>query len=160
MTRFRSVAANPWRTLTEPILLSAYEHAQGRLAEEYIAMLYNMNEVTRQLGAFFQEYDLLLTPTMGIVPPPLGKFHLNRPGTSVLEFMEEAWRLIPYTPLNNYTGTPAISIPLHESKDGLPIGMHFMAAFGQEDLLIRIASALEEAIPRIDRKPVVHVSSS
>jgi amidase len=142
----------------EPILLSAYEHAHGRLAAEFIAMLYNMNEVSRGLGRFFEDYDLLLTPTLAIVPPELGKFHLDRPGTSVVDFMEEGWKAVPYTPLSNYTGTPAISLPLCESSDGLPIGMHFMAPFGREDVLIRLASQLELAQPWADRKPLVHVS--
>jgi amidase len=142
----------------EAILLSSYKHSQGRAAEDFIAILYNLNEVSRQLGAFYQDYDLLLTPTLTIVPPHLGEYDLDHPEMNVFDFLEKAWSAVPYTPLNNYTGTPAISLPLCESRDGLPIGMHFMAPFGREDLLIRFASALEQETPWKDRLPKVHVS--
>jgi amidase len=62
---------------------------------------------------------------------------------------------IPFTPVANITGQPAISLPLHWNEDGLPIGMHFLAPYGREDLLLRVASQLEAARPWHDRHPPV-----
>jgi amidase len=62
---------------------------------------------------------------------------------------------VPYTPLFNATGQPAISLPLHWSADGLPVGVHFAARFGGEDLLYRLAAQIEEARPWIDRRPPI-----
>ena len=61
--------------------------------------------------------------------------------------------------LGNATGFPAISLPLCQSADGLPIGMQFMAGFGKEALLMRVAAAFEEALPWIGRRPPVHVGN-
>jgi Asp-tRNA(Asn)/Glu-tRNA(Gln) amidotransferase A subunit family amidase len=64
---------------------------------------------------------------------------------------------VPYTPLANMAGTPAISLPLAWNGENLPIGSHLMAAYGREDLLLRVASQLEAARPWADRRPPVHV---
>jgi len=65
--------------------------------------------------------------------------------------------MFQFTSLFNATGLPAISLPLCQSKSGLPIGIQFAARFGDEATLIRIARALEEELPWIDRKPVNHL---
>src|SRR5205085_1626431 len=64
---------------------------------------------------------------------------------------------VPFTPLGNMTGQPAISLPLSWNADGLPIGSHLQAAYGREDVLLRVASQLEQARPWADRIPSVHV---
>jgi len=61
--------------------------------------------------------------------------------------------VIPFTPACNATGQPAISLPLHWSADGLPVGVHFVAAYAREDLLVRVAAQLEQAQPWVDRRP-------
>jgi amidase len=142
----------------EPLLLKAYEHAKAASAADYFEIVRNMVTVTRSLGEYFQQVDLILTPTLAIAPPKHGIYHLNQSDVELEDFFERVWDAVPYTPLNNYTGTPAISLPLCESQEGLPIGMHFMAPFGCEDRLIRLAAALEEARPWADRRPEVHVS--
>ena len=74
-------------------------------------------------------------------------------------WLTEAWSLIPWTPLSNVTGTPAISLPLAMDSAGLPMGMHFMAGMGHEARLIGLAAALEEADPWAGRRPGVHVAN-
>jgi amidase len=107
---------------------------------------------TRRMAAWWSEYDLLLTPTVGAPPPELGWFTAAGP-------MGEGGRIasyIPYTAQFNMTGQPAISLPLHWTPDGLPVGVQLVAGYGREDVLVRVASQLEAAAPWADRRPPIH----
>ena len=90
-------------------------------------------------------WDLLLTPTLAAPPLPIGSMPNNpeRPMTPLMT--AGAW--VAFTSQFNISGQPAISLPLHRNADGLPIGMQLVAAYGREDLLIRVASQLEQAAP-------------
>ena len=90
-------------------------------------------------------WDLLLTPTLAAPPLPIGSMPNNpeRPMTPLMT--AGAW--VSFTSQFNISGQPAISLPLHRNADGLPIGMQLVAAYGREDLLIRVASQLEQAAP-------------
>ena len=98
-----------------------------------------------------QGFDLLVTPTVGAPPPELGWFTAagnEQEGRRINSF-------IPYTAQFNVTGQPAISLPLHWTEDGLPVGVQLVAGYGREDVLVRVAAALEEAAPWADRRPAV-----
>jgi amidase len=99
-------------------------------------------------------YDLLLTPTVGEPPPPHGTFDAGteHPFAGFIR----AGSFVPFTTQSNISGQPAISLPLHWSTEGLPIGVQLVAGFGREDLLIRVAAQLEAAAPWADRQPPVH----
>ena len=106
----------------------------------------------RRMADWWRDHDLLLTPTLGAPPPELGWFTAAGPqqeGERIISF-------IPYTAQFNMTGQPAISLPLHTTPEGLPVGVQLAAAYGREDLLIRVASQLEEAAPWSGRHPPVH----
>jgi amidase len=106
----------------------------------------------RRMADWWTSYDLLVTPTVGAPPPELGWFTAAGPE-------EEALRIasfIPYTAQFNMTGQPAISLPLHWTPGGLPVGVQIVAAYGREDILVRVASQLEQAAPWSDRHPPVH----
>ena len=106
----------------------------------------------RRMASWWTGHDLLLTPTVGAPPPELGWFTAEGPlaeGGRVVSF-------IPYTAQFNMTGQPAVSLPLHWTPDGLPVGIQLVAAYGREDLLIRVASQLEQASPWAQRRPQVH----
>ena len=93
-----------------------------------------------------------MTPTVGAPPPELGWFTAGGPeneGVRVVSF-------IPYTAQFNVTGQPAITLPLHWTPAGLPVGVQLVAPFGREDLLIRVAAQLEQAAPWAARRPHVH----
>ena len=106
----------------------------------------------RRMAHWWTSYDLLLTPTLGAPPPELGWFTAEGPqgeGRRIVSF-------IPYTAQFNMTGQPAVSVPLHSTPDGLPVGVQLVAAYGREDLLVQVASQLEQAAPWHDRRPRVH----
>jgi amidase len=98
-------------------------------------------------------FDLLLTPTLAEPPPPLGELVSTR--DAPLAAGMRAGAIVPFTPPFNTTGQPAISLPLHWSDEGLPIGAQLVAAPNREDLLIAVAAQLEEARPWGGRKPPV-----
>jgi amidase len=108
-----------------------------------------MGRWARQMAPWWAGYDLLLTPTLGAPPPELGWFTAAGPeheGPRVAGF-------IPYTAQFNMTGQPAVSLPLHWTPDGLPVGVQLVAAYGREDVLVRVASQVEQAAPWADRHP-------
>jgi amidase len=112
------------------------------------------NTLSRSFGEYYESgFDLLLTPTLAQPPLPLGA--LNPEPANPLGAWEKLVGFIPFTPVQNLTGEPAISLPLHWSASGLPIGVQLVAPWGREDVLIRIAAQLEQARPWRDRRPPV-----
>ena len=99
-------------------------------------------------------WDLLLTPTLAMPPPPIGWFDATP--DNPLQPLFRATELVPFTPLFNASGQPAISLPLGIGDDGLPRGVQLVAAYGREDVLLRVAAQLEQAAPWADRRPAVH----
>jgi amidase len=91
--------------------------------------------------------DLLITPTMAEPAPPIGELK----GADV----ERIVRLVPYTAPFNVSGQPAIALPLYWTEDNLPVGIQLVAAYGREDLLLRVAAQLEAAAPWADKRPPV-----
>jgi amidase len=123
--------------------LSAVAYLQGR---SWIGLW------ARRMAYWWTEYDLLLTPTVGAPPPELGWFTAGGPGTEGPRIVS----FIPYTSQFNMTGQPAVSLPLHWTPDGLPVGVQLVAAYGREDLLVRVASQIEQAAPWAQRRPKIH----
>jgi amidase len=95
-----------------------------------------------------QGYDLLVTPTLAGPPPKLGWLTGPEAGLRLRSILQ-------YTAQINVTGQPAVSLPLHWSADGLPMGVQFIAAANREDVLVRIASQLEAAAPWRDKVPPI-----
>jgi amidase len=138
----------------EPLTWALAEMGRATSAPDYIAAQRALLSLQRGMEEWFASgFDLLLTPTLGEPPVPLGQFHT--PEEPLLGFMRAA-TFVPFTPLTNMTGEPAISLPLHWNAQGLPIGVHLVAAYGREDLMLRVASQLEQAQPWVDRVPPVH----
>jgi amidase len=110
---------------------------------------------TRELASWWAGgLDLLVTPVLGEPPWPLGDLVVAR-GEDPMPLMQRTSTLVPFTTHFNISGQPAISLPLHRTADGLPVGVQLVAAYGREDLLIRVASQLEEAAPWAERRPPV-----
>jgi len=99
----------------------------------------------RRAAEWWLDYDLLLTPTVSEPPVPLGTF--RSPDDDPLAGIFRAADFTPFTPPFNATGQPACSLPLYHNAAGLPIGTQLVAAYGREDLLLRVAAQLEAAQP-------------
>jgi amidase len=153
-------------TLTA-ILCEIGEHFN---AKDFAWASHILDTVTKQSAEFFEKYDMLLTPTMAIPPPLLGGFKPYGLEKNILEFLRRIpygpllrkitqrssskyFGFIPYTPIFNITGQPAMSVPLFWDRAGLPIGMQFAAGMGQEKILLQLAKQLEDACPWAHRKP-------
>ena len=146
-------------TLGRPADRSAVETCTWLLAErgrrisatEYGEAIATLHQMSRLLGQVFGRFDLILTPTLGTLPPPLGL--IDQDMDDLDRFLELNATFIPFTPLYNMTGCPAISLPLEQSAGGMPIGVMLGAALGREDLLLAVAGQLERAHPWFDRAP-------
>lgn len=101
-----------------------------------------------QMAKFQQTYDVILSPTLAQPPAPLGVVSLDR---TLQEYGAAIGAFSPLTAIHNQTGQPAISLPLHWSADGLPIGVQFAGRIGEEALLLSLAAQLEQAQPWFDK---------
>ena len=137
----------------EPITrLSAAEGARLP-APDFLRAVQDIHAFGRRLAQFHQAYDILLTPTLATRPVPLGALVMTT--EDIDDYYDRLFRFISFTPQQNLSGQPAITLPLHWSDDGLPVGVQFAARFGEDGLLLRLASQLEEACPWRDRRPPV-----
>ncbi len=128
------------------------EQANSMSAYDYADALAAVAQYRRDTQQWWADgWDLLLTPTMAGIPPKIGEL-TAKPGDPMAG-VAKAIDLCPFTPPFNTTGQPAISLPLHWSADGLPIGVQLVAAYGRDDLLISVAAQLEQATPWDDRHP-------
>jgi amidase len=109
------------------------------------------------MAAFFADHDLLLTPTLGALPARLGIYDPEQE-LEPRDLFSSWARLESFLPVFNATGQPAISLPLHMSDEGLPIGMQLVGRVGAEATLLSVAGQLEQALPWGGRVPPLHVS--
>jgi Asp-tRNA(Asn)/Glu-tRNA(Gln) amidotransferase A subunit family amidase len=120
------------------------ERGRATTGVQYAQAVAAMHEIGRTIAAFMADYDVLLTPTMAIVPPELGVLDPNKPFLDALPTLSS---MSGMTSIANLTGQPAMSVPLHRTGDGLPVGVQCIGRFGDEATLFRLASQLEVAAP-------------
>ena len=134
----------------EPVARDSVERANAATATQYARALHRCHALGRTMAAFHTDYELVLTPTLGTLPRPLGA---ERSYTDRTEYVEGLYRYVGMLPLFNITGQPAMSVPLHWTDDGLPVGVQFAAPFGDELTLFELAAQLERAAPWAQRRP-------
>jgi amidase len=122
-------------------------------AQQYLEAVERVHALSRRVAEWWATYDLLVTPTLPEPPPLLGSF--RAPETNAVFPGQRSIEFCSFTMPFNFTGQPALSLPLHWSGAGLPIGVQLVAAYAREDLLLRVAAQLEEAMPWRDRRPPV-----
>jgi len=137
----------------EPLTWELYDTGSEITAPSYMLAVTAMQGFSRQIMKCFAEYDAVLTPTITEPPPLLGSY--DSPPEIPLSGLFRASTVVPFTTIGNYTGLPAMSVPLYWNDDGLPIGTMFFGRFGDEATLFRLAAQLEEARPWAGRKPPV-----
>jgi amidase len=141
----------PWHF--EPVTWAMYEMGCRHSAPAYLLAVEELRRIARDIGRFFLNYDMWLTPVITEPPVPLGSFDATP--ENPLQGLLKMSSLMPFTPICNFTGQPGMSVPLFWNAEGLPIGTHFVARFGDEATLFRLAGQLEAARPWINRKPPV-----
>ncbi len=124
-------------------------------ALDVMAAIDAQHRVTRPVGMFFADYDLLVTPTLAQLPAPHGTLDHDDSRHTVRSWLRRIYEYGPFTAVFNVSGHPAISLPLGQSREGLPIGVQLAAARGREDLLLQVAAQLEQAVPWRDRQPAI-----
>jgi len=144
-------------------------------AGHFVSALRKWDQAARQMGNFFRQYDLYLTPTTAYPPARIGELQ-PKPAEAVMirlvntlrlgrllkatglpdQMAKESLKRTPFTQAANLSGLPAVSVPLCWTADGLPCGSHFTAPFGDEATLLRLAARLEEAQPWFDKRPPIN----
>ncbi len=136
--------------------IQAYRQAASEIDSlTYVRSVHDLQRFSRELVARWgPEFDVLVTPTMSIEPPAAGavlaKVHANPRGNAI-----EVFQMACFTSTWNMTGQPAISLPIHQSAAGLPIGVQFVAGPWDEATLIRLAAQLETAVGWLSRQPEI-----
>ena len=161
-----SLAAATGRTpgpdTVEATTLACYEYGKRLPASSVYAGDEVMNACSRETAMLFSDVDVLLTPTIAQKVARIGAPFLdaNQEGVTADQWIRQIFGYAPFTALFNATGQPAVSLPLEQDSDGLPIGLQFVGRFGNEALLFRLASALEEARPWRNRRPSIWAGSA
>jgi amidase len=140
----------------EPFLWEFADQASPPIsADQYLQVAEMQQAWAARLAAWWADgFDLLVTPTVSEPPPALEELDATRLGPSAL--LDRMGGHMAFTEPWNATGQPALTLPLHWSADGLPIGVQLVAAVGREDLLLRVAAQLERARPWVGRRPAIH----
>jgi amidase len=136
----------------EPHNRHAYEAATDRVsAYEYVVAVQRLERLSRrEVARWGRDFDLLLTPTSGILPPPSGQILTTQhaaPDQPVFETIAS----VCFTAFGNITGLPAVSLPLHWNDDGIPVGAMLTGGPFEESRLIRLGAQLEAARPWAER---------
>lgn len=127
----------------ETLTWNNYQWGQRVPATAYVQSIGVLRRLGYVVAQFFERYDVLLTPTMACLPPKLGA--LDTMSEETEPYLSLLYQMIGFTALFNDTGNPAISLPLGTSRSGLPVGVQFAGAFGDEALLLRLAHQIEAA---------------
>jgi Asp-tRNA(Asn)/Glu-tRNA(Gln) amidotransferase A subunit family amidase len=134
----------------EPVTRLHAEIGKTISAHDYIRAVQTFHRTGRQLGQFLERYDVLLSPTIARPHLPLGEVRMDG---SIEQYQAGLAPMVAFTSVCNVAGVPAMSVPIAWTDDGLPLGMHFVARFGAEELLFSLAAELERAQPWRERRP-------
>jgi amidase len=148
----RVTGRKPGPQLFEPFTWQLVEHESRHTPADVALAWSTLQDASYALVRFHEMHDLLLTPVLGEPPVEIGGLPQDVPFEAMRERLR---RYVPFTPVANASGQPAMSVPLFWSAAGLPIGSHFVARYGDEATLVRLASQLERARPWAERRPAL-----
>ena len=150
--RWKALGREPNAKDVEAVTWAVYNRGLKVSGVAYVEAIAAVHAMGRKLARFLGSYDVILSTTLPAPPPKLGYFDMNG---DVQTFTDRVTEYLSITPLHNATGTPAMSVPLHWTADGLPVGVHFAGRYGEEATLLRLAAQLEAAQPWFDRVPAL-----
>ncbi|MEH6941686.1 amidase [Bacillus sp. JJ722] len=133
-----------------------YLYGREMKASQLLEAIETNATISRTVGHFFTDYDVLLSPTLATLPAEIGYLNANNSSINAQQWTDQIFTYAPFTNLFNATGQPSISLPLKTSVSGLPIGMQFTGKFADEATLLQLACQLEKAHPWKNRKPLIH----
>jgi amidase len=138
----------------EGLTWGLYEMGKQVSATQYQIAIGLIQMAARRIARWHQTYDCWLTPTLGAPPIRIGTIDIHE--RDPMQALSPIVDYVPFTPIQNCTGQPAISLPLHWNAAGLPIGLMFTGRFGDEATLFRLAAQLEHARPWMNRQPPLY----
>lgn len=137
----------------EPVTWVTAQAGRAISSITYSRAIATMHQVGLAMAKFHERHDVILSPTLAKPPVPLGVLSLSP--KSIAEYGREVTEFGPYTALYNVTGQPSMSVPLHWTADGLPVGVMFSGRFGDDAMLLRLAAQLEKTKPWAGTRPKV-----
>jgi amidase/6-aminohexanoate-cyclic-dimer hydrolase len=152
--RARALGREPGPDEIEPATRGAVAYGNSIGGPDYLHAINTIHATGRQIARFFETQDMLITATLAEPPARIGRFAMSNP--DFLDYRLGPNGIIHYSPFTsifNMTGQPAASIPLSWTKDGLPVGVHVAARFGDEAALLQLSAQLEQARPWYYRRP-------
>jgi amidase/6-aminohexanoate-cyclic-dimer hydrolase len=135
----------------EPVTWLLAQAGRAVTSVAYSRAIATMHQVGLAMAKFQQKYDVILSPTLAKPPVALGVLSLSP--ANIAQYTKDVTEFGPYTAIYNVTGQPSMSVPLHWSADGLPIGVMFSGRFGEDATLLRLAAQLEKAKPWAGMRP-------
>ena len=154
----RATARTPGPDTLEAPALSTYEMGKMMTGVRLARRMEQLVTISRDMGAFMNRFDVVLTPATSMMAPAVGRYSANHYQSGDLSYWADEGEVYTFLPLFSVSGQPAMALPAPESDQGLPVGIQIAAAVGAEALLFRLAGQLERARPWVHRRPVVHVA--
>lgn len=138
----------------EGVSRGAIAYAEGISGADYLAAVAQIHAYGRDMAGFFTQWDILLSPTLAEPPARIGRFaHLTEDYEGYRIGPDGVFAFSPFCAAFNASGQPAASLPLGWTDEGLPVGVHLAAAFGEDELLIALCGEIEAAQPWFHRRP-------
>jgi len=148
--RWQTLGRAPHAKDVEAVTWALFERGLTITAVAYVEAIAAIHAAGRNLATFLKRYDVILSTTLPAPPPKLGYFDMNG---DVEVFNERVSEYLSITPLHNAVGIPAITVPLHWTDEGLPVGVHFAGRYAEEATLLRLVAQLESAQPWFNTVP-------
>ena len=141
----------------EPLSRQMYDMSLEMSATDYLRSLDWLYDYSRQIVAMWEGIDVLLTPTLATPPIEIGALE-PKEGEPPIQMLMNSAGFVPFTPVWNVTGQPAISLPPHQTEAGLPVGVQLVGPPAGEELLLSLSAQIEESAPWADRRPELAIA--
>jgi amidase len=149
----RLAGREPAEDDVEPLTWLMWERARAQDTLTGLMAQARLESVARSVVAFLGQFDVVLTPALARSPVPIGEIHGRGPDPE--GHYRRSGGFTPFTAMLNVTGQPAISVPLYEDSEGLPLAVQLIGPPAREEVLLRLAAQLEAALPWSERRPAI-----